>query len=306
MTKKWFFTFMFGLIVQSFCLAQAAKTDNIPYSPKIKKNKIKHFKSVILSDTLRETSGLVEWNNHLYTHNDDRDLNLYQLDKNGKILKSINLEGIQNKDWEEIAQDETHFYLGDIGNNVSGNRTDLFIYKIEKKSLFDIPKIEKISFTYSNQTDFSKQKKRKTDFDAEAIVVTKNELYIFTKQWKSKSSSIYRLPKVSGTYQAEYIKTIPVKGLVTGATYLEDKNLIVLCGYSKKLKPFLYVLTNITDFNFQNVNQQKIKLKLPFHQIEGISTTNGVDFYLTNEKITHKIIGTIPAQLHYFSIEIKN
>jgi hypothetical protein len=290
------------------CTDTIAKNYN-PSTPKndgnynYKKQKIKRFTSVILSETLRETSGLVEWENQLYTYNDNHDLHLYQLDKKGVILKSIKLNGIQNKDWEAIAQDETHFYLGDIGNNVSGNRTDLCIYKIEKKSLFDNPIIEKIAFSYANQTDFREQKKNKTNFDGEAIVVTQDAIFIFTKQWKSKKSAVYRLPKIAGTHQAGLITTLSVKGLITGATFVANQNLIVLCGYSKKLQPFLYFVSNFTDFTFQNADQQKIKLKLPFHQIEGVSTTNCKDFYLTNEKISHRLIGTIPAQLHYFSLE---
>ena len=108
------------------------------------------FTSLILSDTLSETSGLIEWENHLYTHNDDTDLHLYQLDKKGSITKKIKLNDIKNKDWEELTQDKTHFYLGDFGNNASGNRTDLTIYKIAKDSLFDNPKIEIITFSITS------------------------------------------------------------------------------------------------------------------------------------------------------------
>ena len=300
---KYFIHLFLAFLVPTFVFAQSSEKDSLAFYQNLSKRKIKRFKSVPLNENIHETSGLVEWNNHLYTFNDNSDLNLYQLDKNGKITTSIELSGIQNKDWEAIAQDETHFYLGDFGNNVSGNRTDLCIYKIEKKSLFEHPKIEKIEFSYANQTDFSNQKKNQTNFDGEAMIATENEPYIFTKQWKSKKSAVYRLPKTAGTFQAEYIITIPVKGLITGATFVADQNLIVLCGYSKKLKPFLYFINNLTDYSFQNTNQRKIKLKLPFYQIEGISTNNGIDFYLTNEYFSNKLTGTIEQQLHYFSIE---
>lgn len=303
MNKKHFIGFIFTLIFQLVCFSQISSLDSIALKIKEKKRKIKNFNSVNLGKTLQETSGLLEWNNDFYTHNDDRDVHFYQVDKKGEILKSIELKGIQNKDWEAIAQDENYFYLGDIGNNVSGNRRDLCIYKIEKKSLFNNPKIEKIFFSYAKQTDFGNQKSNQTDFDCETIVVTENGLFLFTKQWKSKKTAVYFLPKIAGTHQAEYLTTLPVKGLITDATYLANQNLIVLCGYSKTLKPFLYVLNSFTDFTFQNAIKRKIKLKLPFHQIEGISTTNGIDFYLTNETFKHKIIGTIPAQLHSFSIK---
>lgn len=301
-----FITITFLIIFQTKSLAQSilSTDDEMEKNIIFPKKQIKKFNSITLSDTLRESSGLIEWNNQLYTHNDDRDLNLYLLNKNGKILKSINLEGIQNKDWEAIAQDETHFYLGDIGNNVSGNRTDLTIYKIRKATLFDNPEIEQIQFTYSNQMDFRKQKVNKTDFDAEAIVVTENDLFIFTKQWTSKQTNIYKLPKTSGNFTAELIATLPVNGLISGATYVPNQNRVVLCGYSKKLKPFLYILFNFTDLTFEKSHLQKIKLKLPFHQIEGISTTDGINFYLTNEYFSNKFTGTIVQQLHCFSINI--
>ena len=268
-----------------------------------KRLKIKEFTSAILSDTLNETSGLVEWENHFYTHNDDTDLHLYQLDKKGLITKKIKLNGIKNKDWEELTQDKTHFYLGDFGNNASGNRTDLTIYKIAKDSLFDNPKIEIITFSYPEQTDFSKQKSNSTDFDCEALIATENELVLFTKQWKNNQSAVYRLPKNPGNYSAEHITTLKVKGLITGATFVEEKNLIALCGHNKKLNPFMYLIADLKDLNFEKANQRKIKLKLHFHQIEAISSTNGIDFYITNERFSRKIIGTVEQQFISFFLK---
>jgi hypothetical protein len=306
------FVFLFATtnksLAQSGCTDVLAKNFNLNAiendgSCKYKKLKLKEFKSVVLNDTLRETSGLIEWENHLYTHNDDTDLHLYQLNKEGVILKSILLTGIKNKDCEDLTQDENYIYLGDFGNNAKGNRTDLTIYKIAKDSLFESPKIEIITFAYRDQTDFSKQNKNSTNFDCEAMIATENELILFTKQWNSKQTSVYRLPKNPGNYSAEYITTLKIQGLITGATFVEEKNLIALCGHNKKLKPFVFLITDLNDFNFNKANQRKIQLKLPFHQIEAISSTNGIDFYLTNERFSRKIIGTIPPQLHTFSFD---
>ena len=279
--------------------ANATENDG---SCRFKKLKIKEFKSLILSDSLNETSGLAEWEDQLYSHNDDTDLHLYQLEKEGNITRSIKLEGIKNNDWEEITQDNTHFYIGDFGNNSKGNRTDLTIYKVAKKSLFDHPKIEKITFSYPEQTNFSNQKSNTTDFDCEAFIATENELILFTKQWTNNQTTVYRLPKEPENYKAEYISTLKVNGLVTGATYVKEKNLIALCGHTKKLKPFIYLITDLNDMNFEKANQRKIKLKLLFHQIEAISTTNGVDFFITNERLSRKIIGTIEQQIHLFTL----
>lgn len=90
-----------------------------------------------LPQAVNETSGLIYWNGGLWTHNDSGNPpELYKLDTlSGQILQTIIISGVQNIDWEDIAQDETHIYIGDFGNN-AGNRTDLKVLKISKT---DIP-----------------------------------------------------------------------------------------------------------------------------------------------------------------------
>jgi hypothetical protein len=251
--------------------------------------KIKPETSIVLSDSIIETSGLIAFDNLLWTHNDDHDTTIYGLDLVGKIRRKIKLENVINTDWEEISQDENHLYIGDFGNNYQGNRKDLHILKIEKSTLFTIkPKIEKISFSYSNQTDFNIQKRNKNDFDCEAFVVLQDSIYLFTKQWKSEKTGIYVLPKIPGNYVALLKTTLNVRGLVTGATVFSSEEKIVLCGYSKKHPPFLYVLSDFKNTDFKNANKRKVKLRLPFHQIEGIATFNDKQFYLTNESFAKK------------------
>jgi len=265
--------------------------------------KVKPEYSKILSDSIRETSGLIAFQNLLWTHNDDHDTTIYGLDTLGKIQKKIILSETINHDWEEISQDSTHLYVGDFGNNYSGNRADLKILKIEKKSfLEENPKIETIVFSYSDQTDFSLSKPNKTDFDCEAFIVSKDSIYLFTKQWKSSKTNIYALPKQEGTQIAKLKATLDTKGLVTGATYLEDKKLITLCGYSKVGKPFLYLLYDFKNQDFLSGNKRRIDLKLPFHQIEGIATKDGLHYFITNESLVRKPVINNPQQIHYFDL----
>ena len=267
-------------------------------SYRYKKAKIKPVFSIKLSDSIKETSGLIAFDNLLWTHNDDYDTNIYALNLQGEIQKKVNLIGIQNKDWEEITQDSSYIYINDFGNN-SGNRRDLKILRIERTSfLSNNPVIETINFSYSNQTNFEKQKANTTDFDGEAFVVLQDSIYIFTKQWTSKKSSVYSLPKIPGTYVAQLKTTLNVKGLITGATLLPSNKSIVLCGYSKTLKPFVYLLYDYKNNDFSTGNKRKIKLKLPFHQVEGIATQNGKLFFLTNEAIVRKPFINTPQQLH--------
>lgn len=111
-----------------------------------------------LSNTLAETSGLIFWNNLVWTHNDSDDVNVYGLDTlNGGILQTQPLTGSLNTDWEEVSQDSDYLYVGDFGNNGNGNRTDLKILKISKNSfLSGSPVIETINFSYSNQVNFNR------------------------------------------------------------------------------------------------------------------------------------------------------
>ncbi|WP_243400331.1 T9SS C-terminal target domain-containing protein [Flavobacterium alvei] len=267
--------------------------------------KTKPETSIKLSDSLVETSGLIAFDHLLWTHNDDHDTTIYGLDANGKIQNKIKLEKVKNNDWEEISQDENYIYIGDFGNNYQGNRRNLHILRIEKNSfLSNKPQIDSISFSYSNQTDFSVQKQNTTDFDCEAFVVSQDSIYLFTKQWSQNKSSIYVLPKIPGNHIAQLKETLNIDGLITGATLLTSGKRIVLCGYSKTLQPFLYLLYDYKNNDFSTGNQRKIKLSLPFHQIEGIATFNEKIFYLTNESFVRKPIINTPQQMHTVDLSL--
>jgi hypothetical protein len=278
------------------------------YNPKATNNdgnclyettKINPLTSIKLDNSLKETSGLIAFDNLFWTHNDDHDSTIYGLDSNGNIQKKIKLEKVKNNDWEEISQDSSYIYIGDFGNNYQGNRKDLHLLRIEKKSfLLNNPVIDTISFSYSNQTDFNIHNQNTTDFDCEAFVVLQDSIYLFSKQWSQNKTSVYVLHKTPGNYVAKWKETLDVKGLITGSTVFASGKGVVLCGYSKTLHPFLYVLNDYKNNDFVTGNKRKIKLKLPYHQIEGITTFDGKKFYLTNESFIRKPILNTPQQMH--------
>ncbi|HNY55470.1 MAG TPA: T9SS type A sorting domain-containing protein [Chitinophagales bacterium] len=254
-----------------------------------------------LGAQLPETSGLIFWNNTLWSHNDDADIKLYTVDTaSAAVLQSYTLTNTINKDWEEISQDSAYIYVGDFGNNSNGNRTDLHILKIEKNSLLlQSPIIDTIYFSYSNQTSFTATGANNTNFDCEAFLVTTDTIYLFTKQWLAEKTSIYALPKTPGTHIAQLRSTINIQGLATGITYLESKKLAVLCGYSKTLQPFFYLLYDFKNNDFANGNKRKVTINLAFHQIEGIATSNGLKYYASNENFATL---SIPQKLHTFDL----
>jgi hypothetical protein len=248
--------------------------------------------NTILSLNLDETSGLLLWNNRFWTHNDDSDINLYSINPNDLTdIQSYILTGTVNKDWEEISHDANYIYLGDFGNNANGNRTDLKILRVEKNSLLaHDPKIDTISFSYPLQTDFTATGGNNTNFDCEAFIITLDSIYLFTKEWKSKKTTIYALPKIAGNYTARYCNAYNVNGLITGATYVEDKRLIVLSGYSSLLQPFIFLLYDYNAHEFFGGNKRMIAINSSFHQVEGITTTDGLTYYITNERLTSPLV----------------
>jgi len=265
--------------------------------------KIKPKYSVKLDAILKETSSLIQSDSLFWTSNDDTDTALYAIDYKGLIQNKIQLKNVTNTDWEEISQDSDYFYIGDFGNNVSGNRRDLQILRVEKKSLLqNNPKIDTLSFSFSNQTDYTKNKFNATNFDCEAFIVSGDDIYLFTKQWKEKKTSVYVIPKIPGKHVAKLKESYNVKGLITGATYLPEKKLLVLAGYSSFLSPFIYLFYGYGDTGFFSGNKRKIKIALRFHQVEGISTQDGLHYYLTNENFSKKPIINIPQQLHEFDL----
>lgn len=259
-------------------------------------------RSQVLPAVVKETSGLINLSGKFYTHNDNRDTQLYELDTlSGNVKNNIRIEGVNNIDWEEIAQDDEYIYIGDFGNNATGNRNNLKIYQISREGFAaGKPSVSQIEFTYPDHT--VEDASNRTNFDCEAFVVSKDSLYLFTKQWKSKATSVYALPKTSGKYTARLVATHDTEGLITGAAYLHDKQVIVLTGYSKFLQPFFYLLYDFKGENFFSGNKRKVEIDLPYHQVEAVSTNDGIRYFVTNEFFTFLPFIRVSQKLHEFDL----
>ena len=150
--------------------------------------------------------------------------------------------------------------------------------------------------------DFTKTKSNTTNFDCEAFIVSGDSIYLFSKEWKQKRTSVYVISKLPGQHIAQLKESYNVKGLITAATYVAEKKLLVLAGYSKSLSPFIYLFYNYNESGFFSGNKRKIKIALPFHQMEGISTLDGLHYFLSNENFSRKRIINVPQQLHQFDL----
>ena len=262
----------------------------------------------MLDSLLKGSSSLFFWNNCYWSFNDHGDNCLYQIDStNATTTASLCINGINNDDIEEISQDSLYLYFGDIGNN-SGSRHDLHILRISKEAILNQNfEVDTIWFSYEDQNDFTPQPQT-TDFDCEAFVVTRDSIYLFTKQWASTQTTIYSLPKTSGTHIAHRGTTYNVNGLITGATYLPAYQLVVLCGYDydpenmlTALHPFIVLLYDFQADKFFSGNKRRLDFDYSARaQVEAIASSNVLDYYLTNEHFSTTLMGyniDLPAKL---------
>lgn len=150
----------------------------------------------------------------------------------GKIVVTIQLLNVWNKDWEDIAQDENYIYIAETGNNF-GSRKDLQIFLLKKNEIteatFQEVTVDRISFRYADQIILGKGLK-KHNFDCEALFAFNDSLYLFTKNWGDYKTKAYVMPAIPGDYILSPIDSFDVKGLITGAD-INDSGKFVLIGY---------------------------------------------------------------------------
>lgn len=258
------------------------------FSQKTEKLPLRKYKIAVLSDLLRETSGLTFFKDRLYTINDGGNPNMiYEIDKNsGKILKKIQTN-FPNKDWEAITNDGENLYIGDFGNN-AGNRRDLTIYSIDNQQEINV-----IKFSYQNQKDFSVNYLNH-DFDAEAMVFINNKIHLFTKEWSAKKVSHYIInPKLSENQSVTKSESFNTGFVVTDAAYYENKLYVI--GYTKKAKTYLMIFEQNDEGLFFSNPTKKYRLgsALTVGQIEGIAVnTDGI--YISNEGFSQFIFRAKP------------
>lgn len=250
-----------------------------------------------LSTEMNGTSTLFYWNDRLWTCEDHGKLILFALDSlTGEEVDRITLS-VRVNDMEEVAQDADYLYFGDFGNNVDNQRDNLRILRCLKSDLAEgACYFDTVRFTYPDYQPGPGGDAMTTDFDCEAMIATEDSLYLFTKQWGSFKTACYSLPKEPGDYIAAPHGLLDVGGLVSGACYLPEKHLLVLCGYNSVVQPFVYLLYGFEGTDFFGGEKSKVSLSNGIGtQTEGIASLDGEHYFLTNEYFDG--LGIRPAQL---------
>lgn len=266
------------------------------YTPPVKADPI--------SDTLIESSGLQWAGGSLWSFNDGGGAAaIYRVDTTtGFILQTVNLGGATNVDWEDIAFDGTSFYVGDFGNNNTGIRQDLKIYKFPLSAIaadysnnpvITVPsnQIEVINFSYSDQTDFSTPTSNNTKFDCEAMLIDGGSIHLFSKNWVNTNTTHYVINAiVAGTYVATPLETLATGYLVTAADKSPNGKVVMLLGYQVTGfgSHFFHVLSDYSGGFYFNGNKRRIDLPdaTVMGQAEGLAFMNNNYGFVSNEKFT--------------------
>jgi len=148
----------------------------------------------------------------------------------GKLVGSLPLLGVQNRDWEDMAVGSgpqpgvSYLYLADIGNNTTRNEENHIYRLAEPKNMTaPAPAVERISFRYADGPR-----------DAETILLdpSTRDLWIVTKN--EANARLYHLPfpqSTSGVMIATFKGEIPLR-LVTSGSISPDGTEILLKTYA--------------------------------------------------------------------------
>lgn len=291
---------------------------------------LKNLRKATLPNIIKEISGIILIGAKLYGHNDSGgDPAIYEIDTtSGTITKTITLQGATNVDWEDITQDDLNVYVGDIGNNVSGNRTDLKIYRFPKQDIKNISgasgtiqssDIEVLNFKYEDQTDFTATDANKTRFDCEALMYDNGNLHLFTKNWIGNFTVHYVLnaTPTAGIQMAIRKDSLDTGGVaITSATKVNNQTSVLL-GYQIAGVPsgFMWVVSGYSDMDgiFTSGNKRKINLggivdgiTSGIGQVEGIALAKTGRVFISSEyfsKVAFGVTFTVSQSLYGLNID---
>lgn len=214
---------------------------------------------------------------------------ILELDPNtGQVLRTLGLINAMRTDWEALAMDDTHVYVGDIGNN-NGDRQDLRIFRFPVDSLLDpavqTVMVETIAYSYADQTVFTPAPFA-TPFDCEAMILVDGEIVLFTKRWNDEQSRVYRMPAQPGTWTAQPDTLFDSDGLVTDATRDPMTGDVFLAGYRFALpfQPFVWVLKGTSGADLFQGSTERYPLTTVDLQLEGCAWAGGDSLLLVNEE----------------------
>ncbi len=273
------------LILILFCCFGSCNDPAKPIDPASNLPEFEAGKSVgeVANSEIDEASGLVASKNFqgkLWVHNDSGDKNrIFLINQDAGYQGTIYLNGVQNRDWEDIAisrfsDNENYIFIADIGDNDASYNNEYYIYKFKEPKVAPTPNndsfignIETIKYKYSDGSR-----------DAETLLVDHKtkDFYIVTK--RENRIRLYRIAapqSINSINTAQFVTEMPIGGSLsgvpagaTGGDISSDNTEIVIKSYFQ----IYYWKLSSTETVLQALNRKYDKL-LPYSpepQGEGI------------------------------------
>ncbi len=268
-----------------------------------------------------EQSGIVQsrrWPDTYWVHNDSGDeARLFAIDATGAVIvppfleqryhtgparrrtkrgdpppwPGLTVEGASHVDWEDLATDGEHLFIGDMGNNGNARR-DLGVYVLREPNPRAVSSARVLSFipiAYPSQSSFPA---KQWHFDCEALFTHSGRLYFVTKHRATgqitapePSADLYRLD----SWETDHVNVLAhvdhhadLGGWVTAADLSPDgERLAVLVG-APTPGLWLFDTPEVGDAFLSSTSEH-----LPLGdvgQAEGITWASGDRILVTNEQ----------------------
>lgn len=230
----------------------------------------------------------------LYTHNDSGgSASVFVLNKRGLMPARIELKGVNNRDWEDIAtgvdprDGQPYVFVGEIGDN-NAKYPSVFIHRFAEPEILDtliiLDRIDRIEFTYEDSAR-----------DAEALFAdpVSGDLYVISK--REENCGIYRLGYPQSFSQpnvARRVGSLPYNW-VTAADISPSGHRILIKTYS-----------NI--YRYQRGKNQTVaaalagKYKTLHYKLEGQGEAVAFDEKGKGYLTISERLGETPVELYYY------
>ncbi|MEI6947572.1 hypothetical protein V9K67_10295 [Paraflavisolibacter sp. H34] len=181
-------------------------------------------RKVTVHPMIREASGIAEskaYPGNLWVQEDSgQPPLLYLLKHDGQVLRSVLLQGAENRDWEDLVLAGGFLYIGDIGDNMK-QFSEYSFYRLQEPSATadTVKQYQTIRFRYPDGAH-----------NAEAFLVDPRTRDIFILTKTDNPSRIYKLAypySFSVLNTATLVGELPYKGVVSAALSPDGRDILV-------------------------------------------------------------------------------
>jgi len=248
-------------------------------------------KHALLDSILTESSGIIYMDGLLWSFNDSGgEASLYGVDpRSGKVIRRVQVTDAVNVDWEDIAMNNQHLFVADVGNN-RATRDTVIIYRISKGSMLSGKEeiihdgIISLSFNETILRDSTGY----SSHDCEAILAHGDSIYLFSKDWVHQTTSVYVVPSHPGHYQMKRRQHYNTGLLVTGVDLHPESRQVALVGYRHFMPVVIYYRYGVDPGLILCGGKGKVYPLRSGRQAEGICFDPQGDIYISTEQNMHK------------------